>query len=84
MLVFGTFLFSACRKNDYSHLKDRPMPVEIEVVSEGSNSVTDTYVGEIIAKADIPLVFPLGGQLTSIQVKSGVHVREGASHCHCR
>ncbi len=77
MLVFGTFLFSACRKNDYSHLKDRPMPVEIEVVSEGSNSVTDTYVGEIIAKADIPLVFPLGGQLTSIQVKSGVHVREG-------
>jgi len=65
------------KKSKYASLLDRPLPVEIEVVGHGSSTVTNTYVGEIVAKADIPLVFPLGGQLTSIQVKSGEKVHEG-------
>lgn len=65
------------RTSKFESLRDQPLPAEIEVVSEGTGVVTNVYVGEILAKADIPLVFPLGGQLTSIQVKSGQHVREG-------
>ena len=65
------------RESKYASLRDNPVPAEIEVVSEGAGVVTNVYVGEILAKADIPLVFPLGGQLTSLQVKSGQKVREG-------
>ena len=65
------------RTSKYESLRDKPVPAEIEVVSEGTGVVTNVYVGEILAKADIPLVFPLGGQLTSLQVKSGQKVREG-------
>ncbi len=64
-----------CKK--YSYLLDRPLPAEIEVVGINNSNVTNTYVGEIGAKTDLPLIFPLGGQLTSIQVKSGQQVREG-------
>ena len=70
--------FVSChRQGKYAYLLDRPLPVEIEVVGMSDNSVTNTYVGEIGAKVDIPLLFPLGGQLTSLQVKSGQNVREG-------
>ena len=65
------------RESKYASLRDNPVPAEIEVVSEGAGVVTNVYVGEILAKADIPLAFPLGGQLTSLQVKSGQKVREG-------
>jgi len=75
---FAVLAFAGCnRKTKYAYLLDRPLPVEIEVVGMSDNTVTNTYVGEIVAMVDIPLVFPLGGQLTSLQVKSGQHVREG-------
>ena len=70
-------LTSCHNKNKYAYLKDQELPVEIEVVGVGSNKVTNTYVGEIVAKTSIPLIFPLGGQITSLQVKSGQTVREG-------
>ena len=82
-LLFGLIalcvvLSTGCkRKSKYAFLADREFPVEIEVVGIGSNKVTNTYVGEIVAKTSIPLTFPLGGQITSVQVKSGQNVREG-------
>ena len=82
-LLFGLIalcvvLSTGCkRKSKYAYLADREFPVEIEVVGIGSNKVTNTYVGEIVAKTSIPLTFPLGGQITSVQVKSGQNVREG-------
>ena len=81
-IVFGILpmcvLLAGChRGSQYESLRDRPLPVEIEIVGECDREVTNTYVGEITAKSDIPLVFPFGGQLTSIQVKSGQKVREG-------
>ena len=65
------------KKSKYSYLTDKPLPVEIEVVGESSQDVENTYVGEIRPKVDISLVFPLGGQVTGIYVKSGDHVKKG-------
>ena len=71
-------LLAGCsKKSKYSYLTDKPLPVEIEVVGESSKMVEDTYVGEIKAKVDISLVFPLGGQITGIFVKSGDRVKAG-------
>ena len=65
------------RKNKYSHLADKPLPVEVEVVGESSRMVEDTYVGEVRPAVDIPLVFPYGGNITGVFVKSGDRVKEG-------
>ena len=65
------------RKSKYSYLTDKPLPVEIEVVGTSSQVVSDNYVGVIRPKVDISLVFPLGGQITSINVKSGDRVKAG-------
>lgn len=71
-------LLAGCgKKSKYSYLTDKPLPVEIEVVGESSQLVEDTYVGEIKPKVDISLVFPLGGQITGIYVKSGDRVKAG-------
>ena len=71
-------LLAGCsKKSKYSYLTDKPLPVEIEVVGETSKMVEDTYVGEIKAKVDISLVFPLGGQITGIFVKRGDRVKAG-------
>lgn len=78
VLAVVVLTFIGCRRESkYASLRDNPVPAEVEVVTEGAGVVTNVYVGEILAKADIPLVFPLGGQLTSLQVKSGQKVREG-------
>jgi len=78
VVTLSGLLFTSCgKKSKYADLLDRPLPVEIEVVDVSDNVVTNTYLGEIGAKTEIPLVFPLGGQLTSIQVKSGQSVRAG-------
>ena len=78
MLAAAAVLAAGCtKKSKYSHLADKPLPVEIEVVGESSKVVSDTYVGEIRPAVDIPLVFQLGGRITGIYVKSGDKVREG-------
>lgn len=78
VLLPACLLLLGCRRaSKYENLRDQPLPVEIEVVGECAREVTNTYVGEITAKTDIPLAFPFGGQLTSLQVKSGQKVREG-------
>lgn len=65
------------KKSKYTHLKDKPLPVEIEVVGESSQLVSNTYVGEVRPQTDIALVFPLGGQLTGVYVKSSDRVKTG-------
>jgi len=71
-------LLAGCgKKSKYSYLTDKPLPVEIEIVGESSQVVEDTYVGEIRPRVDISLVFPLGGQITGIYVKSGDRVKAG-------
>ena len=71
-------MFAGCsRKSKYSYLTDKPLPVEIEVVGESSQMVENTYVGEVRPKTYISLVFPLGGQITGVFVKSGDRVHEG-------
>ena len=77
-LGVAAVLAAGCtKKSKYSYLTDKPLPVEIEVVGESSRMVEDTYVGEIRPQTDIPLVFPLGGQLTGLFVKSGERVKSG-------
>jgi RND family efflux transporter MFP subunit len=80
-IVFGLaclLVLAGCsKKSKYSYLTDKPLPVEIEVVGEGSRMVEDTYVGEIRPDVEISLVFPLGGQLNGIYVKSGDYVKAG-------
>ncbi len=70
-------LATGCHKSPYEDLRNRPLPVEIEVVGQNACEVTDAYVGEIKAQAEIPLVFPWGGQLTKIAVHSGEVVEKG-------
>lgn len=78
LFVAAVVLLAGCnRKSKYSYLTDKPLPVEIEVVGESSQMVEDNYVGEIRPKVDISLVFPLGGQITGIYVKSGDRVKAG-------
>ena len=76
-LVSAVLLVGCSGKSKYSHLSDRPLPVEIEVVGESSQVVEDNYLGEIRPIVDMSLVFPLGGQLTAIHVKSGDKVKAG-------
>lgn len=74
----AVMLFTGCsRKSKYSYLTDKPLPVEIEVVGESSQMVENTYVGEVRPQTYISLVFPLGGQITGVFVKSGDRVRAG-------
>ncbi len=77
VLSAAVLLMGCVKKSKYSYLTDKPLPVEIEVVGESSRMVEDTYVGEIRPQTDISLVFPLGGQITGIYVKSGERVRSG-------
>ena len=71
-------LLSGCKnKSQYEHLRNQPMKVEIAVVGNSSNNITHSYVGEIIAQSEIPLSFPMGGRLTSINVKNGSSVSAG-------
>lgn len=76
MLIATAIICVGCRKRPYSHLVDKTLPVEIEVVGTSSQTVQNTYIGEIKPKVDINLVFPLGGQITGIFVKSGDRVRK--------
>ena len=76
-LVFVLMLTGCTKKSKYSYLADKPIPVEIEVVGESSRVVENNYVGEIRPMVDISLVFPLGGRLTGIYVKSGDRVKAG-------
>jgi len=77
-ILAAVVLLAGCgKKSKYSYLTDKPLPVEIEVVGESSKLVEDTYVGEIKPEVDISLVFPLGGQITGIFVKSGDRVKAG-------
>ena len=76
-LAAAVLLAGCTKKSKYSYLTDKPLPVEIEVVGESSQEVENTYVGEIRPNVDIPLVFPLGGQITGIYVKSGDRVKKG-------
>ena len=78
LIVSVAVLLAGCsRKSKYAYLTDKPLPVEIEVVGESSQIVENTYVGEIRPKTYISLVFPIGGQVTGIFVKSGDRVRTG-------
>ena len=77
VLTTAMLCCGCAKKSKYSHLKDKPLPVEIEVVGESSQLVSNTYVGEVRPQTDIALVFPLGGQLTGIFVKSGDRVKTG-------
>jgi len=78
LLLTGLVALSGCtKKSKYSYLTDKPLPVEIEVVGESNRVVEDTYVGVICPLTDIALVFPWGGQITGIYVKSGERVKAG-------
>lgn len=77
LLAIAMVVAGCSKKSKYKYLADKPLPVEIEVVGEQSQVVEDNYVGEIRPQVDIDLVFPLGGQITGIFVKSGDHVKQG-------
>lgn len=78
LLLAGLMALTGCtKKSKYSYLTDKPLPVEIEVVGESNRLVEDTYVGVIKPQTDIALVFPWGGQITGIYVKSGERVKAG-------
>ena len=77
ILLTALVLTGCAKKSKYSYLTDKPLLVEIEVVGESNRLVEDTYVGEIRPQTDISLVFPWGGQITGIFVKSGEHVKSG-------
>lgn len=78
-IIVAVILCAGCspKSKKYAYLTDKPLPVEIEVVGASSQIVHNTYVGEVRPKTYIPLVFPIGGQITGIFVKSGDRVHEG-------
>lgn len=78
LVLTGLIALSGCtKKSKYSYLTDKPLPVEIEVVGESNRMIEDTYVGVICPQTDIALVFPWGGQITGIYIKSGERVKAG-------
>lgn len=78
LLLVPVMMLMGCRKKSkYEYLRDRAFPVEIEVVGQSSHTAVGSYVGEIKAETSIPLVFPMGGQLTGIYVQSGQRVYKG-------
>lgn len=77
-LMAVTAIISGCsRKSKYAHLTDKPLPVEIEVVGETNQLLENTYIGEVRPQTYISLIFPIGGQITGVFVKSGDRVSEG-------
>lgn len=64
------------KKKSYSELADKPLPVKVEVVGESSKVEQDIHLGEIRPAVDIDLVFPLGGEITKVFVKSGDRVKQ--------
>ena len=77
LLALAVVITGCGRKSKYSYLTDKPIPVEVEIVGESSQMVSDNYVGVVHPKVDISLVFPYGGQITGIYVKSGDRVKTG-------
>lgn len=78
LLASVVFALPGCKKgNKYSHLLNRPLPVSVEVVGESSKEEENIHLGEIHPAVDIDLVFPLGGELTGVYVKSGNRVKQG-------
>lgn len=77
-LLAVMIVMSGCsHKSKYAHLTDKPLPVEVEIVGESNQLVENTYLGEVRPKTYISLIFPIGGQITGVYVKSGDYVREG-------
>jgi len=78
LLAAALMLAQGCKKKvPYSELADKPLPVEVEVVGESSKVEQTNHLGEIRPAVDIDLVFPLGGEITGLFVKSGDHVKKG-------
>ena len=79
VLAVAVLFASGCKKkNTYSQLTDKPIPVEVEVVGESSKVEQDIHLGEIRPAVDIDLVFLLGGEITNVFVKSGDRVKQNA------
>lgn len=76
LLAVAVLLLPGCKKkNRYSQLSDKPLPIEVEVVGESSQVEQDIHLGEIRPAVDIDLVFPLGGEITGVFAKSGDRVK---------
>lgn len=77
LLAAAVLLLPGCKKRkSYSHLADNPLPVQVEVVGESSKVEQNVHLGEIRPAVDIDLVFPLGGEITGVFVKSGNKVKK--------
>ena len=64
------------RKTDYSAYR-KPVGVTILVTDSLPSTVMNTYVGKVEESTSLALRFPLGGKVTSVNVKKNQQVRQG-------
>jgi len=84
LLLCAAVLLIGCNKVA-EHLPGKrqsaPIAIPVEVLSAGDNTsataVIRSYVGEVKAGAEMPLYYPLGGQLLALHVANGDRVRVG-------
>lgn len=69
-------LVSSCEENKKEATLS-PIKVKTLIVNSDGSQVPRTYVGSIESEQSIPMVFPLGGEITEIHVHNGQKVKKG-------
>lgn len=76
VLLAILFLASGCEEKD-KEVAVSPIKIKTMVVNQDSTQIPRTYVGAIESEQSIPMVFPLGGEITEIYVHNGQKVKKG-------
>lgn len=66
-----------CDIRPKEHFAQKPIPVQVETVSQTTAVFTNTYVGDIEESGKVPLGFPMGGRVVAVNCHSGQQVRAG-------
>lgn len=75
--LIGLMSLSGCAKLERKKAEREVLLVEVRQAGDLSAQAVRTYVGEIRSAEEMPLYYPLGGELTALYVKNGDHVVAG-------
>lgn len=76
-LLLGLLGLASCSKLEHKTPKREVLRVEITRVGSQDEAVSHRYVGEVKAAAELPLCFPMGGEVKALYVHNGDRVQEG-------